>query len=320
MHAATSPHDFKLLVAADGRRGTTMDDLADNETRRAAVGEERPRRGVGPPRHGALGPAHGRRHAAPAAGAARHARRVAVDRHPPPGRRAPAGPRGPRARPRRRRRRRDRGRRPRGLGAGGPGLFLVFDPGERHEVRATTDARLRSCSRRGPATGTPAPALIPITSFGKVKGPMDPTAPSAAPPRSSAASGRCCSCATSPRARSRFCELERSLQGISPRTLSLRLRALEEEGIVERQTLRRGPAARRVRADREGPRAAADHRRHARVRPQLAGRARRLRRGARRGRAAPWPSARTATPATRAGFRAGGGTVACKPCAQRRAL
>jgi DNA-binding HxlR family transcriptional regulator len=30
--------------------------------------------------------------------------------------------------------------------------------------------------------------------------------------------------------------LERSLQGISPRTLSLRLRALEEEGVVERQT------------------------------------------------------------------------------------
>ena len=36
--------------------------------------------------------------------------------------------------------------------------------------------------------------------------------------------------------RSRFCELERSLAGISPRTLSLRLRALEEEGIVARQT------------------------------------------------------------------------------------
>jgi DNA-binding HxlR family transcriptional regulator len=35
---------------------------------------------------------------------------------------------------------------------------------------------------------------------------------------------------------SRFCELERSLEGISPRTLSLRLRALEEEGIVERNT------------------------------------------------------------------------------------
>ncbi len=36
--------------------------------------------------------------------------------------------------------------------------------------------------------------------------------------------------------RSRFCELERSLSGISPRTLSLRLRALEEEGVVERHT------------------------------------------------------------------------------------
>ena len=36
--------------------------------------------------------------------------------------------------------------------------------------------------------------------------------------------------------RSRFCELERSLEGISPRTLSLRLRALEEEGVVERHT------------------------------------------------------------------------------------
>jgi DNA-binding HxlR family transcriptional regulator len=36
--------------------------------------------------------------------------------------------------------------------------------------------------------------------------------------------------------RSRFCELERSLEGISPRTLSLRLRALEAEGILERRT------------------------------------------------------------------------------------
>ena len=35
---------------------------------------------------------------------------------------------------------------------------------------------------------------------------------------------------------SRFCELERSLAGISPRTLSLRLRALEEHGIVDRRT------------------------------------------------------------------------------------
>jgi DNA-binding HxlR family transcriptional regulator len=34
----------------------------------------------------------------------------------------------------------------------------------------------------------------------------------------------------------RFCELERSLNGISPRTLSLRLRALEEAGILARRT------------------------------------------------------------------------------------
>jgi DNA-binding HxlR family transcriptional regulator len=36
--------------------------------------------------------------------------------------------------------------------------------------------------------------------------------------------------------RTRFCELERSLEGISPRTLSLRLRALEEQGVVLRRT------------------------------------------------------------------------------------
>ncbi len=41
--------------------------------------------------------------------------------------------------------------------------------------------------------------------------------------------------------KARFCELERSLTGISPRTLSLRLRALEEEGIVERQTFAEVP-------------------------------------------------------------------------------
>jgi twitching motility protein PilT len=37
MQVATSPHDFKLLVAADGKRGTTMDDLADMEARRQAA-------------------------------------------------------------------------------------------------------------------------------------------------------------------------------------------------------------------------------------------------------------------------------------------
>ena len=39
----------------------------------------------------------------------------------------------------------------------------------------------------------------------------------------------------------RFCELERSLVGISPRTLSLRLRALEEQGVVERHTYPEDP-------------------------------------------------------------------------------
>ncbi len=34
---ATSPHDFKLLVAADGKRGTTMEDLSDAETRRSPM-------------------------------------------------------------------------------------------------------------------------------------------------------------------------------------------------------------------------------------------------------------------------------------------
>jgi twitching motility protein PilT len=36
MRAATSPHDFKLLLAADGRRGTTMEDVAQTEAQRAA--------------------------------------------------------------------------------------------------------------------------------------------------------------------------------------------------------------------------------------------------------------------------------------------
>ena len=39
----------------------------------------------------------------------------------------------------------------------------------------------------------------------------------------------------------RFCELERSLHGISPRTLSLRLKELEEHGIVERRTFAEVP-------------------------------------------------------------------------------
>ena len=38
MNVASSPHDFKLLMQADGRQGTTMDDVASVEDRRAAAG------------------------------------------------------------------------------------------------------------------------------------------------------------------------------------------------------------------------------------------------------------------------------------------
>jgi twitching motility protein PilT len=37
MQVASSPHDFKLLMQAEGRRGTTMDDVAAVEERRAAA-------------------------------------------------------------------------------------------------------------------------------------------------------------------------------------------------------------------------------------------------------------------------------------------
>jgi twitching motility protein PilT len=37
MRVASSPHDFKLLMQADGRRGTTMDDVASVEERRDAA-------------------------------------------------------------------------------------------------------------------------------------------------------------------------------------------------------------------------------------------------------------------------------------------
>jgi len=37
MKAATSPHDFKLLLQADGRKGTTMADLEQAETQRGVA-------------------------------------------------------------------------------------------------------------------------------------------------------------------------------------------------------------------------------------------------------------------------------------------
>jgi twitching motility protein PilT len=39
MRVATSPHDFKLLMQADGRRGTTMEDVAAAEAKREANGD-----------------------------------------------------------------------------------------------------------------------------------------------------------------------------------------------------------------------------------------------------------------------------------------
>ena len=40
-----------------------------------------------------------------------------------------------------------------------------------------------------------------------------------------------------------FCDLERAIPGISPRTLSARLRTLELAGIVQRESLARGTSS-----------------------------------------------------------------------------
>jgi len=85
---------------------------------------------------------------------------------------------------------------------------------------------------------------------------------------------------------SRFCELERSLAGISPRTLSLRLRALEEEGIVARATFPAVPPRVEYSLTEKGL-AHPDHRQHARVRRAVAGRAVRDGAGRRGGRTGP---------------------------------
>jgi twitching motility protein PilT len=42
MAVASSPHDFKLLMQADGRKGTTMEDVAQAESHRQQ-GEQEPR-------------------------------------------------------------------------------------------------------------------------------------------------------------------------------------------------------------------------------------------------------------------------------------
>ena len=70
---------------------------------------------------------------------------------------------------------------------------------------------------------------------------------------------------------SRFCELERSLEGISPRTLSLRLRALEAEGIVERRTYPEVPPRVEYTLTAKGRGARAADRADAQLRARLAG-------------------------------------------------
>ena len=70
--------------------------------------------------------------------------------------------------------------------------------------------------------------------------------------------------------RTRFCELERSLAGISPRTLSLRLRALEEEGIVERHTFPEVPPRVEYSLTEKGRALLPAHRGHARLRQGVA--------------------------------------------------
>jgi len=42
MRMASSPHDFKLLMQADGRRGTTMEDVASVEARREEAEPPKP--------------------------------------------------------------------------------------------------------------------------------------------------------------------------------------------------------------------------------------------------------------------------------------
>jgi hypothetical protein len=39
MRVASSPHDFKLLMQADGRVGTTMEDVASAESNREAMSQ-----------------------------------------------------------------------------------------------------------------------------------------------------------------------------------------------------------------------------------------------------------------------------------------
>ena len=153
LRVASSPHDFKLLVSADGRTSTSMEDLA-----------------------GMLGSSHRRRPG-----------------HAQADRRCRATPERPFAD---------------ALGAAARRTRLSRAPLQ--FLKLCARIRLRMASNQTCAVCRTAEIVCGKWTLLVIRDLAD--------------------------GRSRFCELERSLQGISPRTLSLRLRALEEEGILERQT------------------------------------------------------------------------------------
>ena len=68
----------------------------------------------------------------------------------------------------------------------------------------------------------------------------------------------------------RFTELEHACERISPRTLAERLRWLEAEDIVVRRSYAESPPRVEYELTEQGPRAAADHRRDAALRPRVA--------------------------------------------------
>ena len=130
----------------------------------------------------------------------------------------------------------DAGRRSRGHDDGG--RRLSREPSAKRPRSPSSAARRLRAARSPQVPGRAAPEPLALTSFGKVKGEMavDETCPVCLTAEIVCSKWTLLLVRDLSEGRSRFCELERSLAGISPRTLSLRLRALEEEGIVERQT------------------------------------------------------------------------------------
>ena len=106
---------------------------------------------------------------APSADPSIRPRRGPRDRDPPLRRRAAPGPRGPRAGVPDGRRRRDRGRAGE-TGRAGPGALFVFDPKERHEVRASSDARLLLVLAPWPGAGHPGSRRLRPLSGGRGAG------------------------------------------------------------------------------------------------------------------------------------------------------